>query len=65
MDKETLIGQLSFIKDASEIVKLKDKEDENKPKAPYDDAFGNNEINDANEDTDDEETNNGTNNLIS
>ena len=65
VDKETLIGQLSFIKDASEIVKLKDKEDENKPKAPYDDAFGNNEINDANEDTDDEETNNGTNNLIS
>ena len=53
VDKETLISQLSFIKDASEIVALKDKEDEEKPKAPYNDAFGNNEIDDANENTDD------------
>ena len=48
VDKETLISQLSFIKDASEIVELKAKEDEEKPKAPYNDAFDNNEINDAN-----------------
>ena len=48
VDKETLISQLSFIKDASEIVELKAKEDEKKPKAPYNDAFGNNEIDDAN-----------------
>jgi SPP1 family phage portal protein len=54
VDKETLISQLSFIKDASEIVALKDKEDENKPKAPYNDAFGNNEITDANENADNE-----------
>lgn len=52
VDKETLISQLSFIKDASEIVELKAKEDEEKPKAAYDEAFDNNEIPDANEDTD-------------
>lgn len=57
VDVETLISQLSFIKDASEIVKLKAKEDEEKPKAPYSDAFGNNEIDDANEDTDNEKDN--------
>ena len=28
VDKETLVGQLSFIKDASEIVELKEKEKE-------------------------------------
>lgn len=50
VDAETLISQLSFIKDASEIVQLKAKEDESKPKAPYDDAFGGNEITDANND---------------
>lgn len=55
VDKETLISQLSFIKDASEIVALKEKEDEEKPKAQYDEAFGGNEIPDANEDTVDEE----------
>ena len=48
IDTETLISQLSFIKDASEIVALKKKEDEKKPKAPYNDAFDNNEIEDAN-----------------
>lgn len=67
VDTETLISQLSFIKDASEIVALKKKEDEEKPKAPYNDAFGNNEIGDANtgadEDTDEDIPNN-TNNLI-
>ena len=51
VDKETLVGQLSFIKDASEIVALKEKEDEEKPKAPYNDAFNVNEIEDANEET--------------
>ena len=48
VDKETLISQLSFIKDASEIVALKEKEDENQPKGSYDEAFGGNEIEDAN-----------------
>jgi len=45
---ETLISQLSFVKDASEEVELKRKEDEAKPKDPYDLAFANNEIGDAN-----------------
>ena len=48
VDAETLISQLSFIKDASEIVELKKKEEEAKPKSPYDLAFKNNEIADAN-----------------
>lgn len=48
VDAETLISQLSFIKDASEIVELKKKEDESKPQDPYDLAFKNNEIGDAN-----------------
>ena len=48
VDKETLISQLSFIKDASEIVELKAKEDEEQPKPAFDDAFNNNEITDAN-----------------
>ena len=48
VDAETLIGQLSFIKDASEIVEAKQKEDEAKPKPAYDMAFANNEIQDAN-----------------
>lgn len=51
VDKETLISQLSFIKDASEIVELKAKEDESKPKAAYDAAFSGNEITDANDET--------------
>ena len=49
IDTETLISQLSFVKDASEIVELKKKEDKNKPKSPYDMMFGNNEIDDAND----------------
>ena len=53
VDAETLISQLSFIKDASEIVELKKKEGEEKPKAPYNDAFDGNEITDANENADD------------
>ena len=48
VDAETLISQLSFIKDASEIVELKKQEDEAKPKDPYDLAFANNQIGDAN-----------------
>ena len=63
VDKETLVGLLSFVKDASEIVGLKAKEDEEKPKPAFDDAFNNNEIPDANaqveeptEETEEEET---------
>lgn len=51
VDKETLISQLSFVKDASEIVKLKEKEDESNPIDPYDNLFKNNEIVDANQNT--------------
>lgn len=50
VDTETLISQLSFIKDASEIVEAKKKEDESKPKNPYDSLFAGNEIGDANND---------------
>lgn len=50
VDAETLISQLSFIKDASEIVELKKQEDEAKPKDPYDDLFNNNQIGDSNSD---------------
>lgn len=66
VDAETLISQLSFIKDASEIVALKKKEDEEKPKASYSDAFNNNQIDDANtgaDDVDDDTTDN-TDNLL-
>lgn len=52
VDAETLISQLSFIKDASEIVELKKAEDEAKPQDPYNLMFGNNEIADANNGTD-------------
>ena len=55
IDRETLIGQVSFVKDASEIVELKAKEDEEKPKPAFDDAFNNNEIPDANEEEETEE----------
>lgn len=47
IDAETLISQLSFVKDAKEIVEAKKKEDEeNKPQNDYD--FQQNEILDAN-----------------
>lgn len=49
VDKETLVGLLSFVKDASEVVELKAKEEEEKPKPAFDNAFGNNEITNANE----------------
>lgn len=61
VDAETLISQLSFIKDASEIVKLKKQEDEAKPKSPYELAFGNNEIVDANNEQSQANTNNDDN----
>lgn len=48
VDSETLISQLSFIKDASDIVKAKEKEDKNKPVNEYDNLFKNNEITDSN-----------------
>jgi len=48
LSAETLISQLSFVKDASEEVELKKTEDENKPKDPYDLAFTNNQVGDAN-----------------
>lgn len=49
VDTETLISQLSFIKDASEIVELKKVEEESKPKPNYDFNYENNEINDINQ----------------
>ena len=52
VDSETLISQLSFVKDASEIVELKKKEDEDKPASPYDSLFAGNEIADANNGSD-------------
>ena len=55
VDTETLISQLSFIKDASDIIEAKKKEDEAKPKSPYDLAFGNNEVADANVNDNNEE----------
>lgn len=50
VDAETLVSQLSFVKDASEIVELKKKEDEAKLKDPYDSLFASNQIGDANND---------------
>ena len=58
VDAETLISQLSFIKDASEIVELKKQEEKNKPKNPYDLAFSNNEIPDVNNTNNSEEDKN-------
>lgn len=51
VDAETLISQLSFIKDASEIVELKKAEDESKITDPYDQSFIDNQIVDANNGT--------------
>lgn len=59
VDTETLISQLSFVKDASDIIKAKEEEDKAKPKDSYDDLYNMNEVNDANnvsEQTDNEET---------
>ena len=49
LSAETLVSQLSFVKDASEEVELKQQEDETKPKEPYEFNFNNNQINDMNE----------------
>lgn len=49
LSKETLVSQLSFVKDASEEVELKEKEEENKASDPYNDLFKDNEISDSNE----------------
>lgn len=48
VDSETLVSQLSFVKDASEIVELKRKEEELKPKDQYDLNFINNATGDTN-----------------
>ena len=49
VDTETLLAQLSFIKDPSDIIEAKKVEDEeNQPTDPYANAFMNNEIPDAN-----------------
>ena len=65
VDAETLLSQLSFIKDASEIVELKAKEDEEKPKPAFDNAFNNNEITDANNGENTEEIEETEENIIS
>lgn len=48
VDSETLLAQLSFIKDAKEIVELKKQEDESKPTPLYTNNFNQNQIPDAN-----------------
>ena len=62
VDTETLISQLSFIKDASEVIEAKKLEDENKPKNTYDMAFANNEIADANDEAQENAEDNGVDN---
>ena len=57
LSAETLVSQLSFVKDASEEVEIKRKEDEAKPSDPYEDAFKSTEIGDANIEEDLEENN--------
>jgi len=47
VDKETLVGQLSFIKDAKEIVELAEKENEVDDKTLNDDVFKFNDVADA------------------
>lgn len=48
VDKETLVAQLSFIKDAKETIELAEAEENAKPRSPYDIMYANNEIGDAN-----------------
>lgn len=62
VDTETLISQLSFIKDASEVIEAKKLEDESKPKNTYDMAFANNEIADANDEAQENAEDNGVDN---
>ena len=61
IDTETLISQLSFIKDASEIVELKKKE--NEENKPDDIEFADNEIPDANNSVENTTEGNTENNL--
>ena len=55
VDSETLLAQLSFIKDAKEIVKLKKQEDDSKPTPLYTNNFNQNQIPDANAEEEEEE----------
>lgn len=55
IDSETLISQLSFVKDASEIVELKKQEEEAKPQPSFNSLFQKNEITDPNNEVDDDE----------
>lgn len=55
VDSETLISQLSFVKDASEIVELKKKEELANPKPDYSNLFSGNEIPDNNQTSTEEE----------
>lgn len=55
VDSETLLAQLSFIKDAKEIVNLKKQEDESKPTPLYTNNFNQNQIPDANAEEEEEE----------
>ena len=55
VDSETLLAQLSFIKDAKEIVDLKKQEDESKPTPLYTNNFNQNQIPDANAEEEEEE----------
>lgn len=48
IDDETLISQLSFVKDAKKIIEAKKLEEDSKPPSPIELALQNNEINDAN-----------------
>ncbi len=52
VDTETLIAQLSFIKNAKETVEAKQKEDENKPTLPYVNNFIQSQIPDTNDEED-------------
>jgi len=55
VDRETLISQLSFVKDASEIVAYKEEEDKKEQeKADERNPFLQNEIPDANEEQSEE-----------
>lgn len=49
IDDETLISQLSFVKDAKKIIEAKKLEDDSKPPTPLELALQNNEIDNANE----------------
>lgn len=55
IDTETLISQLSFVKDASQIIEAKKIEDESKPQNTYDNLFDTNQIADTNNQDDEEE----------